>query len=52
MLLADFLDNARTGGICGHAASGSDNSGFWRLPEPDEDTVTDLIAGENVSIEW
>lgn len=52
LLLADFLDNARTSGICGYAASGSDNSGFWKLPEPDVDTVTDLVAGSTVSVEW
>lgn len=48
----DFLDNIRTSGICGHEASGSDNSDFWLLPVPDETTITELTTDTAVNVSW
>eukprot|EP00803_Ostreobium_quekettii_P011040 evm.model.scf_763.2 EVM.evm.TU.scf_763.2 scf_763:13070-19189(+) len=50
--IVDFLDNLRTKNLCGDEASGSDNSGYWRLPEVDNNTVTTLKAGDTLNATW
>lgn len=50
--VADFLDNARSAGICGHDPSGSDYSGYWRLSKPDVEHVTEMEAGSKVTVSW
>eukprot|EP00803_Ostreobium_quekettii_P001912 evm.model.scf_457.4 EVM.evm.TU.scf_457.4 scf_457:58791-66895(-) len=48
----DFLDNARTVGLCGGEASGADGSGYWRLPAVNNATTTALPAGRGVEVTW
>lgn len=52
--MLDFLDNARTTGLCGDMEDMLDDyqfSNLWQLPNP-VDVVTDVKANSSLTVSW